>query len=262
MILALLAWLACADNDAYIVEGTVVEVRPAEVVIAHERIEGLGMDPMTMPFAVHDAAVLAGVSAGDRVYARLIIDQSGSWLERVRVTGHGVAPVVVRDTGAPLRAGELLEPWDLTTATGEALRVGEGQAGPVILTFAYKSCPIPEFCPAVMAKLQAIQARVGGSATIVVVTLDPAGDGPEALQAWATEVGAGPAWKFARLAPDALGKLALRGGLPWVPERGPAGIEHGIRVLVFDGGGRLVERYDDLKFDVERVATQVGAPPK
>jgi len=257
MWLALLGVLACGNNDAYIVEGVVVEVRPAEVVIAHEKIEGLGMDAMTMPFDVHDPAVLAGVAAGDRVYARLIIDQSGSWLERVRVTGHGVAPAVVRDTGAPLRAGEALEAWDLPLSTGGSLRIGEGQVGPVVLTFAYKTCPIPEFCPATMAKFQALQARLGAAATLVVVTLDPAGDTPEALQAWATEVGAGPAWKFARLEPDALGHLALRGGLPWVPERGPAGIEHGIRVLVIGADGRLVERYDDLKFDVERVAGQV-----
>lgn len=250
--------LACGNNDAYIVEGTVVEVRPAEVVIAHERIAGLGMDAMTMPFEVHDPGVLKDVRAGDRVYARLIIDQTGSWLERVRVTGHGVAPVVQRDLGAPLRAGEALEPWDLPLSTGGLLRVGEGQTGPVILTFAYKTCPIPEFCPATMAKLQAIQARIGAAATIVVVTLDPVGDTPEVLQVWATEVGAGPAWRFARLEGDALGHLAVRAGLPWVAERGPAGIEHGIRILVVGADGRLVERYDDLTFDVERVATQVS----
>lgn len=258
----MIGWIvlaACGGNNAYILEGTVVEVKPEVAVIAHDRIEGLGMDAMTMPFSVHDAAVLQGVAPGDRVVARLIIDETGSWLERVRVTGHGAVPEVVRDPGTILRVHESLEPWDLPLSDGTTLRIGEGQRGPVVLTFAYKTCPIPEFCPATIAKLQAIQKRIGTAATIVVVTLDPANDTPEALQAWAAEVGAGPAWKFARLEHDALVKLALRAGLSWIPERGEKGIEHALRVWVLDGQGKLVERYDGLGFDVERLAGQVGA---
>ena len=60
----------CWGSNAYIVEGTVVEVRPpSEVVLDHHEVPGL-MPEMTMPFTVKDPSLLDGLEPGINDLAR------------------------------------------------------------------------------------------------------------------------------------------------------------------------------------------------
>lgn len=259
----LAAVVACSQGDAYIVEGTVVEVRGRyEVVVDHEAIEGL-MGAMTMPFEVRDPAVIEGLKPGDRIVARLIIDAKGSYLERVRVSGHGPPPKVAMPSGpAPLRPGQVLPKVDVPLATGGAWTVGEGQGIGTVVTFLYTRCPLPEFCPATVSRLQALQAKVGTDARLLAVTLDPAHDTPEVLVPFAAAAGADTrTWAFGWLEGDALADLAMHAGLTFTADGGE--IVHSIRWLVLDRDGRVVERYDDNRFPVDRMVEQLrtGGPP-
>lgn len=262
--MSLLALLACGGDPTYIVEGTVVEVNaPAEVVVDHEDIPGL-MSAMVMPFTVADPRMLDGVTPGDRVLARYELGRTGGRLTRLRVTGHGPPPEV--DEGpVPLHAGDVLPTTSLALHDGTSLVLGAGHEERVALTFVYSRCPLPEFCPAIVARLQALQEALGDAAgvRIVAVTLDPAYDTPEVLARWAGTVGAGPRWSFARADLAALSDLAARAGLPVVRQEGVPDIGHGVRLLVLDRGGRLIERYDDARFPLDRVVSQLttGGPP-
>lgn len=254
--------LACWGERAYIVEGTVVEVtRPGEVVLDHKEIPGL-MGAMVMPFDVADPALTQGLVPGHRVVARFEILESGGVLTKLRVTGKGPPPEKVDDGPAPVRPGEVLPALDVPTADGSVIRVGEGQDERLAVAFLYTRCPIPEFCPAVVSRLQALQPRLGEGQRILTITLDPEHDTPDVLKAFAEQVGADPArWRFGRLDPEALSELALRSALPVV--RDGAEIVHGLRLLVLDRGGRLVERYDDNGWPLDRVVEQLatGGPP-
>lgn len=253
--------LACWGERAYIVEGTVVEVtRPGEVVLDHKEIPGL-MGAMVMPFEVADPALTEGLEPGHRVIARFEILDSGGVLTKLRVTGKGPAPKKVEQGPAPVRPGEVLPALDVPTADGGVIRIGEGQEERVAVAFLYTRCPIPEFCPAVVARLQALQPRLGEGQRILTITLDPENDTPEVLRAFAAGAGAEPSrWQFGRLEQAALAELALRSALPVV--RDGAEIVHGLRLLVLDRGGRLIERYDDNAWPLERVVEQLatGAP--
>lgn len=48
-------------------EGTIKQIVGEKVIIAHGPIESVGMGPMTMAFAVRDAAGLARLKAGAKV---------------------------------------------------------------------------------------------------------------------------------------------------------------------------------------------------
>ncbi len=259
----LLALSGCWGDNAYILEGTVLErTSETEVVVKHEEIAGL-MGPMTMPFSVRDPSTLEGVEPGDRIYARLRLERDGTYLAKVRVTGKGEVPASYAPMGpGPLRPAERLARTELPLVGGGTLVLGEGQVRPAVLTFLYTTCPIPEFCPATVARLQQLQPKVKGAADIVAVTLDPDGDTPEVLTAYAEAAGADPAvWRFARIPKGELAALAARAALQ-VMEDGEE-IAHGVRLLVLDADGRLVERYDDNRWPLARVVEQLstGGPP-
>ena len=262
MIPWLLALLACWGDNAYIVEGTVVAVEGEQVTIAHQEIEGF-MDAMTMPFDVASPELLDGVKPGDRVYARLLVEEDGSRLDNLRVTGHGPPPVAPPLAGvAPVRPGEVLPRHVLQTVPGGEWVLGRDQGTPTVLTYLYTTCPLPEFCPLTTRRLQDLQAALEpGEAHIVAVTLDPAGDTSEVLATFAEQAGArADTWRFARLEGDALDDLAMYGGLSILQQDGQ--IVHASRLLVLDAEGRLIERYDDNHWPQERVLQQLrtGAP--
>ena len=126
---------ACWGDNAHIVTGTVVEVSgPNQLVVAHEEIPGL-MGAMTMPFAVKDPATIADVRAGDQIVARLMIEGRNSYLEKIRVKGHGDVPGV--ESGGPLKVGDKLPAIDVPTAGGGDWRIGEGASSRVAVAFIY-----------------------------------------------------------------------------------------------------------------------------
>jgi protein SCO1/2 len=250
----------CASSSPYILEGTVVEVRsPTEVVVDHAPIAGL-MDAMVMPVTL--APALAGtLAAGDRIVARVVQADGGLRIEKVRQTGY--APVDVPDAaGGPLRAGETA-PQVAVPVTGGGMWSLVGEA-PTLVSFVYTRCPLPEFCPATVARLAAVQRRLPTGTRLLSITLDPAYDSLDVLGAYAATVGADPTlWRFGRLDADALATLAGAAALGVYPGANASSIEHNTRHLVLDASGRLIERYDDNRFPVDRVVSQLttGRPP-
>ena len=262
----------CWGSNAYIVEGTVVEVRPpSEVVLDHHEVPGL-MPEMTMPFTVKDPSLLDGLEPGDTVYARLIAEDAGWYLADVREHNKPGArkpakqpdPAPAASDVAPLRPGQVLPATTLTLSDGSTLTVGHGQSGPVLVTFIYTRCPRPDFCPAITSRMQALQGELSaGEATLISVTIDPAHDTPEVLTAYAEKAGADAAiWRFARPDEAQLQTLSRRAALTIDTGVGEE-ILHSLRTWVLDHEGRLVERYDDARFPADRVLQQLrtGSPP-
>lgn len=256
-------------QKVHIVQGTVLEVNPPdELVVDHEAIPGL-MGAMVMPFRVGEPAMIADITPGDTIAARLVVEEDGAHLEALRVTGHGEVPKNYQPLGpAPLHAGDALPATPLTLTGGESLVLGPDQGHPVALSFLYTTCPMPEYCPAVVTKLQALQQGLTSypDPRVVAVTIDPEHDTLDVLERFAGEAGADPAhWRFARAEGGVLKDLAARAALPILTaeeDEKDAEIAHGLRLLVLDGAGRLIERYDDNTWDVARVVSQLttGAP--
>ena len=87
----------------------------------------------------------------------------------------------------------------------------------------------------------------------------------EVLGAYASKVGAVPAtWRFGRLAEqEDLQALALRAALTVTEDDNGTDILHSLRLMVLAADGRLVERYDDNNWPLDRVVQQLrtGKPP-
>lgn len=240
------------------VRGTVVQVASStKLVVDHEAIEGF-MEAMVMPFHLEEAALSAGLRAGDRIEARLVLKPEGAVLDRVEVVGHAKpASAPQREAAPKVMTTEVFPTTSIPVTGGETWTVGEGAGVPTLLTFLYTRCPMPEFCPATVLKLQALQARVEAGVRILAVTIDPDHDTLDHLQAYGEGLGADPArWRFGRLEGEALRTLADRAGLEVYP--GPEQtIEHGTRYLVIDAEGRVLQKYFDNGLDMDRVAKQL-----
>ena len=247
-----LTLLACGSGPpTYTIDGVVVDVTAAdEVVLDHEDVPGL-MGPMTMPFHVRRPELLVGLTPGDKVRTTFEIGQKGGYLTAIEVTGHGPAPEKLTGPDGPLRPGAQLASHALTLEDGSRSTVGAGQGVPTALTYIYTRCPLPEFCPATVAKFQALQAAVSPPVRLVAVTIDPSHDTPAVLADYARNSSADPArWRFG--VADEMASLALAAALPVDADDGE--ILHGVRVLLLDADGRLLKRYDDHGFSIEEAA--------
>jgi protein SCO1 len=238
--------------------GTVVRVDGARITVDHEAVPGVMM-AMVMPFDVLKSEALV-LKPSDRIQGTLLDTGHGFRLVDVEKTGTGDA--TLRQEVDALAHGDRFPGLQVPVADGRTVVIGEGQDKPTAVTFLYTTCPDPNFCPAVSLRMAALQEAVGTEARIVAITIDPRVDSMPVLQRYGRAVGANPQiWSFGRLEPVHLQRVALLSGLS-VTERGGK-IEHLLRLLILDRDGRLIERYDDNTWPLDRVAGQLrtGEPP-
>lgn len=72
------------SQKQYALHGKIISVDPSrgQLVVAHGAIPGL-MQAMSMDYTVKDTRQLAGLRAGDRIQADLVVTDDGAWLEHV-----------------------------------------------------------------------------------------------------------------------------------------------------------------------------------
>lgn len=236
------------------ITGTVVRVDPGRLTLDHDRVPGV-MGAMVMPFQVLNAEA-AKLEAGDRVQATLVGSDHGFVVVNLVVTGHGDAEL--RQDIQPLTEGQIFPRTRVPVEDGSEVIVGQGQDLPTVLTFLYTTCPDPNFCPALAARLQALQAQIPeGKARIVAVTIDPEHDVLPVLARYGELVGADPkVWKFGRLEPAHLQRVALLSGMSVTVQDGK--IVHLLRLLVLDEQGRINGPYKDNEWSQKEVLQQLG----
>lgn len=248
-----------ASGKASPITGTVVNTEAGRITLDHEPVEGV-MGAMVMSFLT-DQGTVEAVSPGDVVQGTIVSSPTGFVLVDAAVAGTGNA--ALREDIAPLRTGEVFPRTEVPVEDGSTIIVGEGQPQRTALTFLYTTCPDPAFCPALAARLQALQHELAGEARIVAITIDPEVDQLHVLERYAKGVSANPAtWRFGRLEPEWLQRVALLSGMAVTIENGR--IAHLMRMLILDRDGTVIERYDDNDWPLERVALQLrtGEPRK
>jgi len=239
------------------VAGTVMELRGDDVVVIdHDPIPGF-MDAMVMPFTVSDPMLLLGVDVGEKVRGTLVVGDGPTRLVGLTVTeALPAAPTLLRPPKDMVKVAEgtVFPRTEIPLAHGGKVVLGDGQAtgGAVGLTFIYTRCPIPEFCPLVTARFQALQEQLPQGARLVAITIDPDYDSLAVLKAYGEKAHAEPGrWDFGRVPKEVLVGLAEQAGLT-VHGKG-TGITHELVFLVLDGEGTLVKRYNDFQWDMGEV---------
>lgn len=222
-----------------------------------------------MPFAVRGKSPRLAV--GDSIGAQLVVTQSDSWLQEVRVVRGAptvrAAPAV---PFAPLRPGEPLSDFQLVDQDGRPVRLEDLRGKTAVVTFIYTRCPLPNYCPLMSQRFALLQRRILADArlrekvALITVSFDVAYDTPARLREYAKRTGADyRVWRFVTGKEQAVAVLATELGVLYAPDRGL--INHNLETAVIDRDGKLVRRFsgsdwaaDDLAAEVERVATGRG----
>lgn len=221
-----------------------VDRRDARLTLHHEDIEGF-MPAMTMPYRVKDPRLLDGRKAGELVDATLEVQGTDAWIARLRVTG--VAPVPPSEPiQTSLESGDPMPDATFVDQDGRPVRLRDLRGHPLVISFVYTRCPLPDFCPAIESRLSALQQRVKSlprlaGTGILAVTIDPEYDTPSVLKKHAGERGADPAiWRFVTGSVAEVDAFGRHFGVSVTRGRGsPADIEHNLRTIVVGRNGRI-----------------------
>lgn len=234
-----------------LVRGTTPDHKTLE--IEHENIPGF-MSSMTMPFVARDESEIAQIQAGDAISFRLNVTQQDSWIDRVAKIDparlHLPAPKPTLSPSAEgatrnrLHEGDEMPVFQLRDPDGKSVTLESFSGHPLVLTFIFTRCPIPNFCPRMsqnFAELQkAIQAASGSVAEtrLLSISFDPEFDTPEVLKQYAQDAGGDPAiWTFATGEPTEIQSLTKAFSVLVQPESGT--ISHSLATALIDRKGGI-----------------------
>jgi|WetSurMetagenome_2_1015567.scaffolds.fasta_scaffold244526_1 protein SCO1 len=219
-----------------------------EITIRHDEVKGF-MPAMVMPFKVRDRALTTGRLPGDLVRATLQVSEEESWLSALEKTGWAPFPEKAESAEPVLelvKAGDAAPDATLIDQDKRAFRLSSLRGAPVLLTFIYTRCPLPDFCPRMDRQFQTVQqavkeGRAPSDTRLVSVSFDPDFDTPDVLKAHAAAVGADPhTWTFATAPRPAIEQLGGRLGLSVIRDGDATSLTHNLRTAVIDRTGRLV----------------------
>ena len=231
-----------------------VDAANATLTIEHEDVPGF-MPAMTMPFTMKNVNELDGLKLGDGVTFQLVVMENNSWITDVKYIDAGVvklpgnrmnaasAPVFPAQT-ARLNEGDSMPDFTLTDQNNRRIDRSVFAGKPLLITFIFTRCPLPDFCPRMTenfgALLHQIEAdpALAGKARLLSISFDPEHDTPEVLAQHARLVGSdGEQWRFATGAPAEVEKLTRAFSVYAKAEGGS--ISHGLCTALVDDEGTI-----------------------
>ena len=262
VVIAAVAASGCATT--YRATGLVLSVdRPASVLmVSHDEIPGL-MDAMVMPFTVHGRSPINEVRPGDRVSFRLVVGKESSHIDRVRLISAAPADAGLLTTPVAstlVRIGEEIPDFALVNQHGERVTLSGLRGKVVIVTFIYTRCPLPDYCPRMIANLAAVRdrfrERLGRDVMLLTVTFDPQYDTPERLRDFARSQKADiPGWHFLTGDAEGIKQVCDAFGVEYWPDSGL--ITHTLQTAVVDRNGRLAAAVEGKDFTGRQIADLV-----
>lgn len=262
----------CAKR--YTTRGVVLRADPvgaadSRVTISHEPIPGY-MDAMVMPFALRPPSLGDGLAPGDRVEFRLRVTRRDSWVDRLTVISAkrpdaGLArsptrPVLV-ELGAP--APDIT----LTDHRGRDVALAGLRGQVVAITFIYTRCPLPDYCPRMLANFKDVQKRfadrLGKDLTLLVVTFDPQYDTVETLNAYARAHNAdAPGWHFLTGPLPEITRMCEAFGIEFWPDEGL--LSHTLQTAILDRAGNFAGTIEGSAYSGRQlgdlIASVIAAP--
>ena len=202
-----LALLGCGRStnseeraDHYDTRGVVRGFSPdrSTIEIQHENIPNF-MPSMTMPFVARDPKQIADLKSGDPISFRMTVTEKDFWIENVKkIRREEVNVAEPKQTSsvstggeARLKEGDEMPTFSLTNQNGERVSLDTFHGQPLVLTFVFTRCPVPNFCPRMSNNFEELQAAIkasGGTLAttrLLSITLDPGYDTPKVLNDYA-----------------------------------------------------------------------------
>ncbi len=237
-------------EQRYELKGKVVAVDKAQrkVTISHEAIKDF-MDAMTMPFDVRDDWALPILEPGQTVEAILVVQGDRSWIEGLRITqtkdSGGDAAV-----GSIPRIGDEVPDFRLVNQDNVRIHLAQYRGRPLLLTFIYTRCPLPDYCPRTSRNFSEIFRGLQSfplaarKPHLLSVSFDTDYDTPAVLRDYAgryRKPSRFDEWEFATGSPQEIKEITSFFGLTYQKESGQ--IVHSLVTALIGSDGRLEKLY-------------------
>jgi len=242
----------CGDNprNEYELTGKVVAVDATrkQVTLEHKEIPGY-MNAMTMPFHVKDTWALSVLAPGQQVEAILVVQQDSSWIENIRISGTasgeqpGEAPIIPEP-------GDKIPDFSLLNQDNHEIHLNQYQGRPLLVTFIYTRCPLPDYCPLMSGKFAAIAHRLqslpqsSSLPRLLTVSFDVEYDTPAVLREYAARY-MKPVrfdmWEFANGSEEQIRAITGYFGLVYQKESNQ--IVHSLVTALIGPDGKLIHLY-------------------
>jgi protein SCO1/2 len=252
------------SQQQYDLRGEVVGVDKDrhQVIIAHEAIEGY-MEAMTMPFNVKDQWAMDSLAPGKRVQATLVVQGDRSWLEHIIIYEGKSSGSTGFAFSAP-KPGIKIPDFELLNQDGKPIHLRQYQGRPLLLTFIYTRCPLPDYCPLMSFNFAAIHQRVQSmppsdrTPHLLSISFDYEYDTPQVLRKYAQRY-MNPLdfqnWEFATGSSDQIKKITGYFGLILRKENNQ--IVHSLVTALIGPDGKLVHLYLHNDWKPEEVLTRL-----
>lgn len=258
------------ERNTYPVRGIVRAIEPGahRLSVEHEDVPGF-MPSMTMPFDCREAREIAPLHVGDAIQFTLVVTERESWMESVqRIDAKSVklpAPtpaVAVREKIERLKEGDRLPEFALTDDRSEAISRTTFAGKPLLLTFIFTRCPIPNFCPLMSRNFESIRRGLGSDSPVqyLSISFDPEFDTPERLATYAARVASDrTGWRFASGTPEEITRLTKAFAVYVQPEAGT--FSHGLCTALVGADGTIVKLWRGNSWEPAEVVAAVQALP-
>jgi len=260
---------ACAKH--YTTTGLILQVNtPGSLVtISHDAFPGF-MDAMAMPFDVKGSAQRAALTPGDRVKLRLSVKGGRSWVDRLEVVSAAPADAGLLQTPATrvlVPVGSALSEFELTDHANARVTLSSLKGKVVAVNFIYSRCPLPDYCPLMVANFRALRTRFADrmdrDLVFLTVSFDPQYDTPAILAEYAAEQRAGgPGWRLLTGDLAKIERVCDAFGIQYFADEGL--ITHSLQTAVIDRDGRLAATVEGKDFTPKQlgdlIASVLGQP--
>ncbi len=239
-----------APEKRYEMKGKVVSVDrdQRQAMIDHEEIKGF-MDAMTMPFDIKEDWALSALAPGQSVEATLVVKGDRSWIEGIRISQREASDGT-ETAGTMPKAGEAVPDFRLLNQDSKPIHLAQYRGRPLLLTFIYTRCPLPDFCPRTSLKFSEIykglksSSQTGPKPHLLTISFDPDHDKPAVLRDYAQRFMRPPdydLWEFATGSGEEVRSITGYFGLTYRPESGH--ITHNLVTALIGPDGKLQRLY-------------------
>ncbi len=238
-----------------------IDPRAESANIDGDLIQGF-MEPMVMTYKIKPASMLRQLSPGDAISAEVVVvdhdprdenADSDYWLENVKVTRHAGQPPAASPKAFHMPSpGEEVPDFAFTDQDGKRASLKQFRGKTLMITFIYRRCPFPDFCPRMSSNFAEIYKQLGSNPSLadtqlLSVSFDPEHDTPRVLRDYGFSVAHTHdaalfrRWQFVVPKSVDLPKIADFFALTVKPEGGL--ITHNLSTTVIGPDGKIVKWY-------------------
>lgn len=257
------------DVRRYPIEGKVIAVDQTkkEITLQHKDIPGY-MAGMTMPFRIQDDWVFNVARPGDELHGTLAVSPDRAYITDVSINQNAATAAGSSTSKAHLpEVGEALPDFSFVDQNGRRVHLHQFRGRPLLLTFIYTRCPLPDFCirmsnnfGQLARDLKQASPAVYGRLQLLSISIDPEYDKPAVLMRYGKTY-AGDIdpkfehWRFVSGTPAETRKAADFFGLSYIPENGQ--IVHSLRTVLVAPDGKIAAQYSGNDWTPGEVAAEL-----